>query len=353
MTILLRYDFAIIRNNARSAFTRKRDWLPFLVGLPILAAIMVQTSRDGSLGRASLPLLVVLGGAGVIALAVGSAIGRRLDHLKQDSMVAPAALERRGQVEYYLFWHLPALALAGTAGAVFGAPLMLVGAAYGAGAVLPLVANPRRLAAGAVDLRAVRATPMTAEAKSWRGRIAQLLVRRSGFAGLSVPLNLLLLAGAGMVAALPYLVSRTTDGLAATAAAVLVLLAWLSRQHPPLWRYLLAVGQGPLPLALVPAGLAAVALVPVLILLGLAGAGSWGALAATCGGALILFAFVTAIRAYHYAIRPRGLADLAFQLDLVALALTGLLTWGLAPVLAAVRMVMLHRRARSMRYLLA
>jgi hypothetical protein len=158
-----------------------------------------------------------------------------------------------------------------------------------------------------------------------------------------------------VVSALPYLLTRTTDGLAATAAAaaVLVLLAWLSRQHPPLWRYLLAVGQGPLPLALVPAGLAAVALLPVLILLGLAAAGSWGALAATCGGALILFAFVTAIRAYHYAIRPRGLADLAFQLDLVALALTGFLTWGLAPVLAAVRMVMLHRRARSMRYLLA
>ena len=357
LTPLLRYDFRIIRNNVREAFARKRDWLPFLIGLPLLAMALLQAVRDGPAAGGNLPLPALLGAAGFIGLSLGMGIGRRLDHLGQHSMVARSALQPRQAVAYALFWHAPAMLLLVAGGVAFAVPAVGAGGAYLTGAVLAPAAEAARRA---LAVRAARERGMDPGSRGTialegtrRRRLTRLLARRAGLPSWPPAGNALLFAGLGAAAGLPYALFGGTGGAVAAGIALLALLALLSRQHPPLWRYLLYLGQGPLPTALIPAGLAAGTLAGFTLPLA---ATNTLPLAALTGGIAVLlgaFVLVATLRALHYATKPRRLADIAFQIDLLAFTMAGLLTWVLAPVLAALRLAQLHKRARSMKHQLA
>lgn len=354
MTVLLRHDLRIVRNSARAAFRRKRDWLPFVIGLPILAAALAQVGSSYMAGAAGLPLTLLVGAGGLVGLVLGLAIERRLDHLRQHSMVARFALQRREALIFAAVWHLPVL-LVLIAGLAFLAVPITVAAAYAMGALIaPAASLARRMSGRLIVSRGgitrVGAGPLLT-APSRRQRVVQLLVGRAGLLGLPAAPTLLLFAGPGVAAGVFYLLMPNRGGVAASVIVLLALLALLSRQHPPLWRYLLHLGQVPLPAALIPVGMAAAMLAGFVLSLGVAGGTPWTSLLTGAASALMLFAFAASLRALHYATKPVGLANLAFQLDLIALAVTGLLIWPLAPLLALVRVAQLQRRARALRYL--
>lgn len=362
---LLAYDLLIVWKGARAAFSKKRDILLLLLAVPIVSLVAAEGASNAAatvrdLAEPAKMLLVA-----VTAVFVNLAAERRLTHLEAESIVARFALRRGPRLLHRLFWNaLPLVAsvsimAAGSASAeslpVRAAALIVAYAAgAGAGALvrrarLHLVRwlSRRRAASGA--LRSLR---LPGEER--RQRIAALVAARTGLAGPSIAANAAAFAAIGACIALIYRLSAGTlprpgpEVLTAVAAAVAFGL--LLRQHPPLLRYLLYLGIEPVRPALVPA--ASACSLAAGFVLGAAAMNLPEALgfAALAAAALLFFLFLLLLRALHYATRSRQAAELAMQIDAVAILLAGFIAPPLALVVLGGRFFMLHRRARSLRF---
>ena len=362
---LLRHELHIVRNKARAAFARKRDWVPLLIGAPLLIAALAQGLRGASSGG-PLGIRLVFALIAIAGFAGHTAILRRLDHLRTESVMAKAALQPRVSLVYAGVFHSP-LAVAGASSAALAAPdgqlptaILIACLAYGGAVVSATLAHRLgRLASASsrrLGGRAARLSPRLSGLGSQRARVAELLVRRVGVGRLSVRGNCAaFLAWGGGAGFLHLLLKSMAPGQAAEVVSGAILLlahAMLGRQHPPLWRYLLALGVRPAALALLPALPASSLLAGFIAVLAAAGAVPLGAL--TAGGAIILllFAFLCLMRTLHYATKSRAHADLAFQVDLVAMAVAGFLTFLLVPAVAAARLWQLRQQADRSRWLL-
>jgi hypothetical protein len=361
---LFAYDLLIGWKGARAAFSRKRDLLLLLLAVPIFALVAAQGAANAVAVVRDLDLPARMLLLAVAGFVVNLAAERRIAHLAAESIVARLALRGGPRLVHRLFWNLlPFAALFSLAAPASGSQAIALRAAalalayaVGAGAAalarrarlhLARRSNRRRAASG--EARSIALT-----GRDRAKRIAALVAARTGVAGPSVAASALAFGIVGACIALAYRITAGTlprpgaELLAAAAAAFAFGL--LLRQHPPLPRYLLYLGIGPVGPALVPAASACS------LAAGLAvGAAALGlpdalALAALAAAAVLLFLVLALLRAYHYAIRPRQAAELAMQIDAVAILLAGFVTPPAALLLLAGRFVMLHRRARSLRF---
>jgi hypothetical protein len=363
--VLVRYDLMILWRSGRAAFSTKSDILLLLLGVPagLLAAQAGVQRAAPAVG--ALPLGVKLLLAAGVAFAVNIAVGRRLAHLREESVIARQALRAGPALLHAFCWNIApftavtaALLLAPRDGQLLLGPLLL--GSYLGGVALAA-------AQAAIRARLVRWRNRSLAAAGggrrlcFRGasrgaRIRELIAARCGFP-MRFAASLLLFAGLG--AAIGFGGLGLAGPLAQPVAAVLagllilVLLALLLRQHPPLLRYLLYLGSDPAgPAVLIPAAMAGALVGGFLLAGGAAGAG----VAMAIGGAaalLLLFILLALLRTLHYATRSRQAAEIAIQLDLVALFIVG---WAAPPLAAAalpVRLGLLWRRARRLRYLAA
>jgi hypothetical protein len=365
MSALLRYDLRILLNGAREAFGRKRDLTLLLLGLPLLLAALVRAVQEGS-GGGPLVTRAMLALAGSVGFMVQSAVQRRLLHLRQDSVMAKAALQPGRALAYAAFWHVLA-ALLSIAAAAAMAPdqRIAAGAAlfatltYCAGIGLAVAAGMvRRLLPrlGAIVPSREAPAPVNWPEGERRARIARLLAEQAGVKQLNLAANVGLCAAIGASVGLAYsALSAAGAGQAALILGTLVLvilLSLLGRQHAPLWRFILFLGVRPAALTLVSALLAAALVAGAAIMLAGTGALPPGAVAGAGAILVLLFGFVAVMRALHYATRPRALADFAFQIDLLVIGASAFLMWLLAPVVALARLVQLRQRAEGQRWLL-
>jgi hypothetical protein len=189
---------------------------------------------------------------------------------------------------------------------------------------------------------------------SRNARVRELIAARSGPFRMRMGRNLLLFAALGALIGLGRLWLTGPLGQPAVAAMagmlILALLALLLRQHPPLLRYLLFLGGDPaVPAALIPAAMAGALIAGFLIAGGAAGAGP-AAMLAGAAALLLLFTLLALLRALHYATRTRHAAEIAIQIDLAVLFVVG---WAVPPLAAAalaLRLWLLWRGARALRY---
>ena len=363
---LLRYDLRIAWRGARSALSRKRDLLLLLVGLPLIALLAARGFSDAVAAAAGLPAQAKLGAAGAVGFLVTLAVGGRLKHLQEDSVMARKALRASSARAYLLSWNTPFF-VASLGIMLIGSPsptrLALsagLAASYAVGGGLGMFQRRGRIGQGLAKPRLLSGGLAQAalQGETRRQRIVQLVTRRTGLWGASPGGNLALLFAAGASAGLAYVI--LTDVVAApdrlpefvVGLPVLLLLGLLLRQHPPLFRYLSYLGVGPVGPALVPA-LFAAALLGGLIAAAMAtGTMSSASPALAAGVVLLGFVVIALVRALHYAVRPRQQAEIAMQLDIAALLLVGFLALPLAVVLLIVRLAMMVRRTRQLRYML-
>jgi hypothetical protein len=360
LSALLRHELRILRNSTRAVFARKRDWVPLVIGLPLLLAGLVQALRGFSADTQDALWLVAMA-VGVASFAGQTAILRRLDRLAGGSVMAKAALQPRVALTYGACAHLASAALCCAAVAIVAVDWRAPGVgllSYGSGLLAATLLH--RLSA---FLRGLRWRPQPLQVArrmrttgSLRLRLAELLIRRVGFARLSIGGNVaacfVLGAGVGLLYLLLRSVAPDLVAEAVSGAIMLVALALLARQHPPLWRYLLVLGVRPAALALLPV-LPAAALLAGFVAVAAAGGGVRpGALAAGAAMVLLLFALFGMLRALHYATKNRAHADFAIQVELIAVGITGLLAIFLVPVILLGRLLMLRQTAERSRWLL-
>ena len=360
MPALLRYDLRIIVNSARAAFSRKRDLILLVLGLPAMLLVLVRTVQEGAGGLFAARATIAV--AGSLGFVVQMAVQRRLAHLRQDSVMAKAALQARLAFGYALFWHLPAavLSMAGGAalsGGAAGALWALI--AYGAGIVGAVAAGMARRLLPSIIATLPSGTPRAG--KEWpdagRGRrIARLLAGRAGSPQLGLAGNAALFgalgSGLGLVFWAMSAAGAGQGAIILSALLMVVLIGLLARQHAPLWRFILFLGARPAGGSLVPVVMVAALVAGFCI--SVAATGTLP-LAPVAGGGtilILLFASVAVLRALHYATKPRALADFAFQIDLLVIAVCGLLFWPLAPIVGVVRLVQLRESAEARRWLL-
>lgn len=357
---LVGYDLLILRNGARAAFGSARDRLLLLIALPLLILMAIEVARNASAAVADMTIPARMLAAMVAGFVPTLAIARRLAHLREHSAVAAAALRVKSAAAHLLFWNaLPAAAATAIllGGAASLAPPLLL--SYGVGgasawavlrtqAALRRRVQRRRQARG--SLRRLRL-----HAPSRRQRVADLIASRVGVPRLRFGANILALAALGAVTGAGYffLLAATGPGRAAVFGALvlflLVLVLLLLRQQAALLRYLLFLGDGPLGPALVPVALAGAFAAGAVAVRAVVGRDSIGELVLAAAAALLLFAAAALLRGLHFAVRPRRAADLAIQVDIAVLVVTGILMPWLAPPFLALRLLLLHRRALALR----
>jgi hypothetical protein len=363
---LLAYDLKILRKGARAAFSKKRDLLLLACAGPIVLLLAAQGASNAvmTLRDVSEPLKMLIVAA--TAAFVDLAVARRIGHLEAESVVARLALRTGPRLLHRLFWNAVPLMASVSIMAVGSAspspwPLRLAAlilayaAGCGAGAAMRLGLRrirrwrERRYAAAA----AVRPRRLPGEER--RQRIVSLMASRSGLAGPSIAANAALFAGIGALILLLY---RLSQGIVAkpgpeviAALAAAIAFGLLLRQHPPLLRYLLYLGIHPVRPALVPVT-SACALVAALVLGASVSDPAQAPIFAAAGtAAILLFAILAAFRALHYATRSKQAADLAMQVDAVVILLAGFVAPPLGAGVLIARLVLLHRRVRSSRYM--
>lgn len=362
---LLAYDLLIVWKGARAAFSRKRDILLLLLAVPLVSLVAAQSASNAAATARDLPEPAKMLLVSVAAFFVSLAAERRLAHLETETIVARFALRRGPRLVHRLFWNALPLVIsvwimaAGSASAeslpVRAAALIL---AYAGGAGAAALAGRARLHlvrwSGRRRADSGAARPVRLPGEERRQRVTALIAARTGLAGPSIAANAAAFAVIGAYMAFLYWLSAGAlprpgpELIAASLAAAAYGL--LLRQHPPLLRYLLYLGIGPVRPALVPAasaGSLAAGFVLGAAALNLPEAPAFAALGA---GALLLFLILALLRALHYAIRSRQAAELAMQLDAVMILLAAFIAPPLALVVLAGRLFMLHRRARSLRF---
>ena len=137
-------------------------------------------------------------------------------------------------------------------------------------------------------------------------------------------------------------------GAAASVFVPLGLLALLSRQHPPLWRYLLYLGQARFQPRSFP-GLAASALAGFCVSLGAAGPQPRPACDRR-GTSLMLFALAVSLGALDFATKSAGLANLGLSAGPDRVCHDRAAHLGARAILALARVALLQRRARDVVY---
>lgn len=358
---LIHYDLTILRRSAAAAFARKRDILLLILVIPVGLMLVIARMSDGAALLIALPNPLKLGLAILLALALNIAVGRRLAHLREDSLVARRALQPRQAVAHAAFWNvLPAASLL----------LLLIGATDPASLAVALslayltgVALAAACESGQALLRSHRARPRkdrrgrrAPQGATRRGRIVALLAGRAGLFGPRFAANLLgFLAIGAMLGAAQSLLALIVSTPAAWSMAglpLLVLLLALLRTQPASLRFLLALGSNPLLPGLVATALA-VSLVGGFLAAALL-TNAAPALTLLAGGAvvLLLFAALSLLSSLHFATKRRHDAEMAMQVDLVAAAIVGFIALPLAPLFLATRLWLLARRADTMRHLL-
>jgi hypothetical protein len=357
---LVGYDLLILWKGGRAAFGGLRDRILLLAAAPLLLLMAVQAAENASetTGNLTAPARMLI--ALLAAFGANLIIGRRLAHLREESVVSAAALHRHAAVVYAAFWNVLPFALAiavllGKAGTLtLAAPLLL---SYGIGVALAFAARHSR-AALRDRLQRWRAAKgglarLRLSAPSRRGRISDLLASRAGIPRLTLATNLLAFAVLGAVGATGYslLVARG-GGPAFAAFALLLVFVLLLREQAMVLRYLLFLGVGPAGPMLVPIALAASFAVGCVAAAAVAGTGRIGELAAAAAAALLLFAAAALLRGLHYATKPRRAADLAIQIDMAAFLVAGIVVPWLAPPLLAGRLFLLHRHAQALRHIM-
>jgi hypothetical protein len=333
---------------------------------PIVLLVAAQGASNAviALRGVSEPLKMLIIAA--TAIFVDLAVARRIGHLEAESIVAHLALRSRPRLLHRLFWNaVPLIASVSIMAASSASPmpwplrLTVLILAYsvgcGAGATMRQAWRQirrwrRRRQAAAPDVR----RPRRLLGEERRQRIASLMTARSGLVGPSVAANAALFAAAGAMILLLY---RLAQGIAAkpgpeviAGLATAIVFGVLLRQHPPLLRYLLYLGVHPVRPALAPVA-SAFALAAVLVLGASLADPAEAPMLATIGiASILLFALLAAYRALQYATRSRQAAELTMQVDAVMILLAGFVAPPLAPGLLIARLVLLHRRARSLRY---
>lgn len=362
MRTLILYDLMILRRSGAAAFARKRDILLLLVAVPIGLLLLIERGGEAAASIAELPATLTLPTTAAIALAVNLAVANRLAHLREECVVARQALRPAAARVYALFWNLPPLAAGLALSVASGRGTILVPTfllAYFAGIALAAAQKSVRRAFiswAARRRNAGRRKNRAPLGERRRQRLIELLLVRMGLFGPSLTANLVGFAAIGAVTAAIHL--WLSSQLTAPAAAViagtpmlLLLILVLLRTPPSLLRYLLYLGDEPTRAALVATALAAA----------LTGGLTIGALATGVAPPLplltgavalpLVFLALAMLRTLHFATKSRQTAEIAVQLDLAAAALVGLVALPLAPALLVVRLWMLARRARAMRYL--
>ena len=363
---LVRYDVTIGWRAASAAFATTRDRLLLVAMAAIGLLALVHGTADAVATLAAMPLAATAVPVAGLALSANLVIARRLAHLAEHSVMARDALHPGRSRRYRLAWNLPlltlllAVALASRPSEGMAASFGLLFLAYAMGA---LFADAARRAGGWV-----RRWPSTRRGEPARGRgpalpgatrrqrLIALIDGRTALATLSRSANLALFTGMGLSIALAvrWIDSGLTPPVTAAVAALLSLIpiGMLLRQHPPLLRYLLAIGIAPAGPALVPA-LPAAGLVAGLAIGTIAGGRMpSGPILLAAAAALVLFAVSALARALHYATRRRQAASFALQADVAATAMLALLAAPLALAFVAARLAALERRAQASRYLL-
>jgi hypothetical protein len=364
---LLAYDLTILWKGARAAFSSKRDLLLLVCAGPIVLLVAAQGASNAvmALREVSEPFKMLIIAA--TALFVDLAVARRIGHLEAESIVARLALRTGPRLLHRLSWNavplIASVSIMSAGGASpmpwplrLGSLILAYAAGCGAGAFMRQILRQirrwrgrRYAAAGAMP------RPRRLPGEKRRQRIASLMAARSGLAGPSIAANAALFAAIGAMILLLYWLAQ---GVAATPGpgviaglAAAIAFGLLLRQHPPLLRYLLYLGILPVRPALVPVA-SACPLAAVLVL-GASVADPANALIVAAVGlaSILLFAILAAYRALQYATRSRQAAELAMQVDAVVILLAGFVAPPLAPGLLIARLVLLHRRARSLRYM--
>jgi len=360
---LVRYDLMILWKSGRAAFSTRGDIVLLLLAMPIALVAALSGARQAAPALGALPLVAKLLLTAGIALGANVAVRRRLAHLREESVVARYALRRGPAIAHATFWNfVPFLAVA--VGMLAAAreerlaltPLLLASYLAGVGLAALKGALRDRLAGWRNRRRAAarRARPVRFRGASREARARELIAARAGLFRLGLAANLLLFAALGALIGLGRLggtrppappVSAVLAGL-----LILLLLALLLRQHPPLLRYLLFLGtNAAVPAALIPTAMAGALVGGFLIAGGAAGAGP-AAMLLWAAALLLLFALLALLRALHYATRSRQSAEIAIQLDLAALFIAGWVAPPLVPVALALRLFLLSRRVRDLRY---
>ena len=361
---LIRYDLLILWRSGRAAFAGKRDMLLLALAVPLTVLLAARGMNEMAAAMVHLPLPARLLLPAAAGIAVNLAVARRLRQLREESVVARHALRPAPAWCHAAFCNLVPIAAVeaiallsapGDAGQAASFGLCYLAGAGIAQAQTQLLARLRQWSDRAREGRSERSVELSG-ATRWE-RVAQLLTARAGLLGPSLRRNLLLLAvlGLGIGAAHRGL----TEHMAAQAAAVvagmvtLLLLGLLLRARPALLRYLVYMGLNPAaPAILIPTAMAA-ALLAGLLCIGLVDdPDPWGPLS---GAAVVLLGFVViaAVRALHYATKPRQRAEIALQVDLVAALLVGSLAFPLLLPAVAAHLWLLAGRVRAMRHLLA
>lgn len=357
---LILYDLTILRRSAGAAFARKRDILLLLLVVPVALLLAIQRAAEAAAALGSLPIPVKMAMAAAAALAVNIAVGGRLVHLREESVIARQALRPCAALLHALFWN--ALPIAAIAGLLFVSPdpALLAGLlllSYPAGVALAAGQRIARARIASLLARRREAAPPSRRAAggvSRRERVIALLAARIGLFGRDVRANLLAFGatGAALGGAYAWLSAQLSMPAAAAIAGLpmLALLLVLLRARPALLRYLLYLGVEPLLPAFVATAIASALIGAfVAVALGVATA----PLALLAGGAtlLLLFLAMALLRTLHFATKPRQNAEIAMQVDLLAAALAGFVMLPLAPAILCARLWLLARRARAMRWL--
>ena len=361
---LVRYDLTIARRAASAAFATTRDRLMLLAMTAIGLLALVHGAANARATLAAMPLAAKAVLTAGLSLSANLLIGRRLAHLAEHSLMARDALHPDRSRRYRLAWNLPPLALllaivmASRSGESIAAGLGTLLLAYALGALLAGFArhHDRKLRLWPTLRRGEPGCgrPRPPAGATRRQRLKALIDRRTALATLSRSANLAAFAGAGLSIALAFC---WLDGLLAApiaiaipGLAILILIGLLLRQHPPLLRYLLAIGIAPAGPALVPA-LPAAGLVAGLAAGAIAGGLSPRPTLLAAAATFLLLAVIALARALHYATRRRQAAEFALQVDVAATALLALLAAPLALLFVAARLAALQRLAQASRFL--
>jgi hypothetical protein len=360
---LIAHDLRILWNGASAAFGGARDRLLFLLAAPLVLLMAAQGAASASATIGDMPEPARMLMALIAGFAPNLMIRRRLAHLREESVVAAAALRRGAAAVYATFWNvLPAaLAIAVLLGgaetltraALLAPPLLLaygVGTASASGARHARSALQNRLQRRRAAQGGLRRLRLSAAGR--RGRIADLLASRTGLPRLTFAANLLAFSALGALVTTGCALLIARGGAPAfAAAAVLLIFVLLLREQAMLLRYLLFLGVGPAGPVLVPIALAAAFSVGAVTAAAVAGTGGIGELAAAAAAALLLFAAAALLRGLHHATKPRRAADLAIQIDFAAFLVAGIVVPWLAPPLLAARLFLLHRHAQALRHI--
>lgn len=307
------------------------------------------------------PWFVFAGLSAVVAGAWEWGVLQRLRWLREESVVASDALRTDAALCYQAGLHLPlAVALLGIAAAAPGLSIearlaVPIGYALGGGLVWVAlrIAEPVCLPAWTPSL--MIGTPRPLASAQRRRRLASLFAAIGGVRSASFPANLAICFAAGLAISAIHALLRhaeiaTDVALAMQGAILFITLVLLSRQQASLLRYLTVVGVGPWHAPAV-ATLLAGSLMAGMVMGALAMTRDvTGAVAILGAAGWLGFAVIATLRALHAASKSRGAANLAVQVDLVAIAILGILAFPAAIALTFIRVVMLHRRALADRW---